>query len=246
MLGDCASRHAARARSQPRPARRARTSSNVPPCQRRPCAAAMHAQAFERQVDLLSRELSANMGAAEGLGRDRLALQEHLRAAEQARPRVYPRACPSPRAAPQPRARGGPPRPPAQAGAASSQRAPGEPPVMTVSHDRVTVRSALSYRAGALPRACTQHLLSSPALRLGRRAPRCATPRSASARACSGAWRPRRPRCAPRRAASPRRSTSARRARRPAPALRSRAAFMPVRQSCSFRRPGTAMSATVS
>lgn len=44
----------------------------------------MHAvQAYERQVDVLSRQLGANIGTAEGLGRDRQALQEHLRAAEQ-------------------------------------------------------------------------------------------------------------------------------------------------------------------
>ncbi len=50
-------------------------------------------QAFERQVDVLSRQLGANIGTAEGLGRDRLALQEHLRAAEQV-PSPYPRSLP--------------------------------------------------------------------------------------------------------------------------------------------------------
>ena len=43
-------------------------------------------QAFERQVDVLSRQLSANIGTAEGMSRDRQALQEHLRAAEQVTP----------------------------------------------------------------------------------------------------------------------------------------------------------------
>jgi len=222
------------------------------------CAAGARAQAFERQVDLLSRELSANMGAAEGLGRDRLALQEHLRAAEQARPRACPRVCPSPGTAPRPRARAGlhaRPRRQAQQ-PVSAWGASGHTTMRTLFKARRAIelepcrRQALKICLKCLARmgwqVSARLLAPKPSLE-GWRAR--AQVRHAAERQREGLQRRLASAEAALRAAQSglaeaQHERQARARPSPCPALML-AAFMPARQSCSSRRPGVAMSATL-
>ncbi len=215
------------------------------------CAAGARAQAFERQVDLLSRELSANMGAAEGLGRDRLALQEHLRAAEQARPRACPRVCPSPGTAPRPRARAGlHARPCRQA----------QQPVSAWGASGHTTTQMFKARRAIELEPCRRQALKIWLKRLARMVWQVGARLLAPTPSLEG-WRARaqvRHAAERQREGLQRRLASAEAALRaaqsglaeaqherhararpsPCPAL-TLAAFMPARQSCSSRRPGS-------